>query len=52
MKNVRLHFVVHDDAGQRGEGFVNIDEIAASEAKPFEKAWMGRVTSYDITAGL
>jgi hypothetical protein len=51
MKNVRLHFAVHDDAGERGEGFVNIDEIAASEAKPFETAWMSRLTSYEITAG-
>jgi hypothetical protein len=51
MKNVRLYFVVHDDAGKKGEGFFNIDEIAASETKRFEKAWMGHVISYEITAG-
>ena len=50
LRNVQLLFVVHDDAGKKGEGFFQIADIAAGEAKPFEKAWMGHVTSYEITA--
>jgi hypothetical protein len=50
LKNVQLRFVVHDDAGKRGDGFFQFPDIAAGEAKPFEKAWMGRVTSYEIAA--
>ena len=50
LKNVRLKFVVHDDAGAKGEGFYLLDTISVGEAKTFERAWMGHVTSYEITA--
>ncbi len=50
LQNVHLRFVVHDDGGQKGEGAVLIDSLADGESKPFEKAWMGRVTSYEIAA--
>ena len=50
LKNVQLRFVVHDDVGKRGDGYFLIADIAAGEAKPFEKAWMGHVTSYEIAA--
>lgn len=50
LKNVHLRFAVHDDKGQKGDGYISFDTLAIGEAKPFEKAWMGRVTSYEITA--
>lgn len=50
LKNVQLRFVAHDDTGKKGDGYFLIADIAAGEAKPFEKAWMGHVTSYEITA--
>jgi len=50
LKNVHLRFSVKDDIGRTGDGFISIDSMAIGEAKPFEKAWMGRVTSYEIAA--
>ncbi|HLJ50163.1 MAG TPA: hypothetical protein VKU01_29320 [Bryobacteraceae bacterium] len=50
LKNVRLRFVVHDDVGRKGEGTYLIDSMADGEVKSFERAWMGRVTSYEIGA--
>ena len=51
LKNVRIRLVVRDEAGAKGEGSYMIDGLVVGEAKPFERAWMGRVTSYEITAG-
>jgi hypothetical protein len=51
LKNVRLKFVVHDDGGASGDGFYLFDDLSNGEVKTFERAWMGRVTSYEITAG-
>jgi len=50
LKNVRLRFIVHDDEGRRGNGEYLIETMAVGEAKAFDKAWMGRVTSYEVTA--
>ena len=50
VKNVHLRFVVHDDDGKRGEGTLLIENLAIGEVKAFERAWMGRVTSYEVTA--
>jgi len=50
LKSVRLKFVVRDDAGAKGDGFYLIDAISEGEVKTFERAWMGHVTSYEITA--
>lgn len=50
LKNVRLHLVVHDDAGRTGEAFHMIQEIADGEVKSFERAWMGRVVTYEVAA--
>ena len=50
VKNVQIKFVVHDDAGKKGEGSYLIESMAAGEVKAFEKAWMGKVVSYDVTA--
>jgi hypothetical protein len=48
--NIRLRFVVHDDAGKKGEGVYLIEKLGVGEVKPFDRAWMGRVVSYEITA--
>lgn len=50
LKNVRLRFVVHDEGGKKGDGSFLIENLAVGEAKSFERAWMGRVISYEITA--
>jgi hypothetical protein len=50
LKNVRLRFVVHDEEGRKGDGNYLIENLQVGEAKNFERVWMGRVTSYDITA--
>jgi hypothetical protein len=49
VKNVRIKMVVHDDAGKKGEGFYFIESMAVGEVKAFEKAWMGKVASYEVT---
>ena len=49
LKSVTIHFKVRDDDGRRGDGTVTVSDLNAGEAKPFSKAWMGRVTSYEIT---
>ena len=50
LKNLTIKFAVRDDQGKRGNGTFLIDSLTMGEIKPFERAWMGRVTSYDITA--
>lgn len=50
LTNVRIKFAVRDDNGKRGDGTFVIESLAIGEVKPFERAWMGRVASYDITA--
>jgi hypothetical protein len=48
LKKVTIDINVHDDAGKRGSGSVVIFDLNPGEAKPFSKAWMGHVTSYEI----
>lgn len=48
LKSVTIHINVRDENGKRGNGSVTIFELNPGEAKPFTKAWMGRVTSYEI----
>jgi hypothetical protein len=50
LKDVQIRFVVHDDGGRKGDGNFVFETLAVGEVKPFERAWMGRVTSYEITA--
>jgi hypothetical protein len=50
LTNVRIRFEVRDEGGKKGEGTYLIGSLAMGEVKPFERAWMGRVTSYDVTA--
>ena len=49
LKSVTIHINVRDDDGKRGDGSVTVEDLNPGEAKPFSKAWMGRVTSYEIT---
>jgi hypothetical protein len=46
---VTIHINVRDDDGKRGAGSATVSDLNPGEAKPFSKAWMGRVTSYEIT---
>jgi hypothetical protein len=48
LKSVTIPITVHDDDGKRGEGTVTVSELYPGEVKSFSKAWMGRVTSYEI----
>ena len=48
LKTVTIHLTVRDDNGRRGTGSVPISGLNPGEAKPFSKAWMGRITSYEI----
>jgi hypothetical protein len=49
LKLVTIHINVRDDDGKRGDGSVTVSDLNPGEAKPFSKAWMGRVTWYEIT---
>jgi hypothetical protein len=48
LKSVTIQISVRDDAGKRGDGYVTVSDLNSSETKPFDKAWMGRVTQYEI----
>lgn len=48
LKSVTVHIKVSDDAGKRGTGSVTVSDLNSGEAKAFSKAWMGRVSSYEI----
>lgn len=48
LKYLRIPIDVKDDSGKRGNGVVTVEDLNPGEAKPFSKAWMGRMTSYDI----
>jgi hypothetical protein len=50
LTNVRIRFEVHDDGGKKGEGTYLIESLPIGDAKPFARAWIGRVTSYEVTA--
>ena len=48
LKSVTIHINVRDAGGKPGNASVTVSELNSGEAKPFSKAWMGRVTSYEI----
>lgn len=48
LKSVTVHINVRDDSGKTGNGPVTVEDLGPGEAKPFSRAWMGRVTSYEI----
>ena len=49
LHNVRIHMKVADAAGKRGDGWASVGTLERGEVKPFERAWMGRVTTYEVT---
>jgi len=49
LKSVTVHIKVSDDDGKRGNGSVTVSDLNPGEAKSFSKAWMGRITSYEIS---
>jgi hypothetical protein len=48
LDSVTIHINVSDDSGKRGSGAVTVSDLNSGQVKPFSKAWMGRVTSYEI----
>jgi hypothetical protein len=50
LTNVRIRFEVRDESGKKGEGTYLIESLPVGDVKPFKRAWMGRVTSYEVTA--
>jgi len=50
LTNVRIRFEVRDDSGKKGEGTYLIESLPIGDVKPFERAWIGRVTSFEVTA--
>ena len=48
LKSVSIHIKVQDDTGKRGDGWVTVAPLNTGESKEFHKAWMGRITSYEI----
>ncbi|MBN8732119.1 MAG: hypothetical protein J0L64_16380 [Acidobacteria bacterium] len=45
---VEVQLEVRDDEGKLGRGWVAGGRLANGQAASFEKAWMGRVTSYKV----
>ena len=48
LKSVTIRIKVRDAEGKAGDGWVTVSDLNPGEAKPFSKAWMGRVASYEI----
>ncbi len=48
LKTVTMKFSVHDDDGKVGSGYLSLENMENGEARPFEKVWIGWVTSWDI----
>jgi len=45
---VEAQLEVRDDEGKVGRGWITGGRLATGQAASFEKAWMGRVTSYKV----
>lgn len=45
---VEVQLEVRDGQGQRGGGWIAAGHLAVGQASSFEKAWMGRITSYKV----
>ena len=48
LSKVTIRINVEDEAGKKGSGWASIPRMGVGEVKSFERAWMGRVTSYRI----
>jgi hypothetical protein len=49
-ESVTIHFIVRDDAGKRWSGEATVNDVPPWQAKPFERAWLGQIVSYEITS--
>lgn len=47
-RGVRVRVNVFDEKGKRGSSWAKLGSMAAGQAKPFELAWVGRLTRYEI----
>jgi hypothetical protein len=50
IESVTIHFIVRDDAGKRWSGEATVNDVPPWQAKPFERAWLGQIVSYEITS--
>ena len=48
LNNVRIRIRVRSADGKRGDAWATVGTLETGEAKPFERAWMGPVTTYEI----
>jgi hypothetical protein len=48
LKKVQIRIKVHGDDGKNGAAWADVGDLGTGQSKPFERAWMGRVTSYEI----
>lgn len=48
LQSVRIRINVRDDRGGRGSAWAKVGDLGVGQAKPFERAWMARITSYEI----
>ena len=48
LRNVRVKINVRDASGSKGSGWADVGVLAIGQVRSFEKAWMGRVTSYEV----
>lgn len=50
LESATVHFIVQDNNGARWSGDATVGEILPGQAKPFERAWLGQIVSYEIKA--
>jgi hypothetical protein len=48
LNNVRIRIGVRDDKGRTGAAWATVGDLGAGQSKAFERAWMGRLTSYQV----
>ena len=48
VKGVKVNLKVKDDKGKHGSSWVPVGDLQVGEAKAFERAWMARVTDYEV----
>jgi hypothetical protein len=48
LRTVTIRIKVRDDDRGRGDGSISVTDLDPGQAKPFSKAWMGRITAYEI----
>ena len=48
LSNVQVRVKVRDDKGRGGVSWAKVGDLGIGQSKSFERAWMGRVTSYEV----